>query len=485
MSNNILEKFPEYEATIGIEVHTQLKTKSKIYCSCPNKFGAKQNTNICPICTGQPGTLPVLNKKAVDFAIMLGLAANCKIQQQSDFARKHYIYPDTPKNYQITQGEFPICLEGFIPIELSNNGSTKKINLERIHIEEDAGKMIHGKNNESLVDLNRSGTPLLEIVSKPEIKNSFEAKAYLMRLQTILRYLGISNANMEEGSFRADVNVSIKKKTDKNLGTKVEVKNINSFKFVGQAIEFEIERQINKILKNEKISQETRTWNTKKHETVFMRSKEEAQDYRYFTDPNMPVIEVDQNWIDDIRKQIPELPHEKLARLQKDYKLTFDEAAILIEDIELTKFFEETVNIINLPKQICNWLLRNVLGYLKAEKTTLKQSKITPQNFAQLIQEIDKGTINTKVAQEVFEALAKSGKNPIDIIKEKGLEQVNDKKELEKIVLKIINDNTDQKTKYLAGNERLIKFFVGQAMKETKGKGNPVIIQKLYEKHLK
>ncbi len=484
MSENILEKHPEYEATIGIEVHTQLKTNSKAYCSCANKFGAKPNTNICPVCAGHPGTLPVLNKKVVDHVIMLGLATNCKISKISDFARKHYFYPDTPKNYQITQGDYPICQEGFIPVEQSNN-SIKKIGLFRIHIEEDAGKVIHGKNNESLVDLNRSGVPLLEIVSKPEIKTSSEAKAYLMRLHSILRYLDISNANMDEGSFRADVNVSIKKKTDKELGVKVEVKNINSFKFAGQAIDFEIERQLNKILNNKKIKQETRTWDTKTHKTIFMRSKEEAQDYRYFTDPDMPVLEIDQNWIDEIKKQIPELPQEKLERLIKDYKLTFDEAVILIEDVNLADFFEQTVKIVNLPKQICNWLLRNVLGYLKTEKITIEESKINHQNFAQLIQEIDKGSINTKVAQEVFEIMAQTGQNPIEIIKEKGLEQVSDEKELENVVLKIINNNEDQKAKYLAGNDRLIKFFVGQAMKETKGKGNPVIIQKLYEKHLK
>ncbi|MFH1644206.1 MAG: Asp-tRNA(Asn)/Glu-tRNA(Gln) amidotransferase subunit GatB [bacterium] len=480
----MLEKFPDYKAVIGIEVHTQLKTKSKIYCSCSNKFGDKPNTNICVICAGHPGTLPVLNKKVVDFAIMLGLATNCKIQPESDFARKHYIYPDTPKNYQITQGENPICRDGFIPIEIDDN-KTKKIHLERIHMEEDAGKMIHGKNNKSLIDLNRSGTPLLEIVSKPDMNSADEARKYLIRLHSILRYLDISDANMDEGSFRADVNVSVRKKNETKLGTKVEIKNVNSFKFVAHAIEYEIERQIKKLQNNEKIKQETRTWDTKEHKTVFMRSKEEAQDYRYFTDPDMPVIDVDQKWINEIKKQIPELPHEKINRFQKNYSLSYDEASIMSEDVKLAVFFEQTVKIINLPKQICNWLLRDVLGYLKAQKITLEEAKITPQNFAQLIQEIDNGSINTKIAQEVFETMAKTGKSPIEIIKEKGLEQVSDEKELEKIVLKIINDNPDQKAKYLSGNDRLIKFFVGLAMKETKGKGNPVIIQKLYEKHLK
>ena len=484
MSEKILEKYPEYEATIGIEVHTQLKTNSKAYCSCANKFGQKPNTNICPICAGHPGTLPILNTKVVDYAIMLGLATNCNISKISDCSRKHYFYPDTPKNYQITQGDLPICKNGFIPIE-DSKGSIKKIGLFRIHIEEDAGKVIHGKNNKSLVDLNRSGVPLLEIVSKPEMKTSDEAKAYLMRLHSILRYLDISDANMDKGSFRADVNISINKKNETKLGTKVEVKNINSFKFVGQAIEYEIERQINKHLKKETITQETRTWDTKQHKTIFMRSKEEAQDYRYFTDPDMPILEIDQNWIDKIKKQIPELPHEKFSRFINDYKLTSDEALILIDDVKLANFFEQTVKFVNLPKQICNWLLRNVLGYLKTEKISLNKSKINPQNFALLIQEINKGSINTKVAQEIFEIMTQTGQNPIEIIKEKGFEQVSNEKELEKIILKIINDNPNQKEKYLSGNDRLIKFFVGQAMKETKGKGNPVIIQKLYEKHLK
>jgi len=473
-----------YEATIGIEVHTQLKTKSKAYCSCSNEFGAKPNSNICPTCAGYPGTLPVMNKKVVDFAIMAGVATNCKISPASDFARKHYLYPDTPKNYQITQGQNPICFDGFIYIELPD-GSQKKIRIERIHMEEDAGKMLHDKEGQTIIDLNRCGAPLLEIVSKPDIRSSQEAKVYLMRLRTILRYLDISDANMEEGSFRADANISVKKSTDTEYGTKVEVKNINSFKFVGQAIDYEIKRQIELLEKNELVTQETRLWDTKNKQTVFMRSKEEAQDYRYFTEPDMPVIKVDEEWIKTIKEQIPELPYEKLNRFKKDYKINHEEAEILVEDLTLANFFEQTAKIVNLPKQICNWILRNLLAYLKENKISLEESKFTPQNFAQLIQEIDKGTINTKVAQDIFLDIAQTGKNPLDIIKEKGLEQISSEEELEKIVLEILKNNPEEKAKYLAGNERMLKFFVGQAMKATSGKGNPVVIQKLYEKHLK
>jgi len=473
-----------YEATIGIEVHTQLKTKSKAYCSCSNEFGAKPNSNICPTCAGYPGTLPVMNKKVVDFAIMAGVATNCKISPASDFARKHYLYPDTPKNYQITQGQNPICFDGFIYIELPD-GSQKKIRIERIHMEEDAGKMLHDKEGQTIIDLNRCGAPLLEIVSKPDIRSSQEAKVYLMRLRTILRYLDISDANMEEGSFRADANISVKKSTDTEYGTKVEVKNINSFKFVGQAIDYEIKRQIGLLEKNELVTQETRLWDTKNKQTVFMRSKEEAQDYRYFTEPDMPVIKVDEEWIKTIKEQIPELPYEKLNRFKKDYKINHEEAEILVEDLTLANFFEQTAKIVNLPKQICNWILRNLLAYLKENKISLEESKFTPQNFAQLIQEIDKGTINTKVAQDIFLDIAQTGKNPLDIIKEKGLEQISSEEELEKIVLEILKNNPEEKAKYLAGNERMLKFFVGQAMKATSGKGNPVVIQKLYEKHLK
>ena len=473
-----INKYPEYEATIGIEVHTQLRTKSKAFCSCKNNFGDLPNTNICNVCTGQPGSLPALNKKVVDFAIMIGLATNCSIAKMSRFSRKHYTYPDTPKNYQITQGDEPICQNGYLIIN-SEQESSKKIGIERIHIEEDAGKIIESSGNESLIDLNRSGIPLLEIVSRPDMSSSKEAKAYLTLLRSTLQYLGVSNADMEKGSFRADVNISVKKKTAKELGTRIELKNINSFKYITQAIEYEIENQIKKIENGGTISQVTKRWDPKKHVTITTRKKEDAQDYEYFDDPNMSLLVIDDQWKEKIKKTIPELPNEKFKRLKEEYDIGSYEAEILTENVSLSDFFEKTATLSKLPQQTANWILRNLLGFLKLEKIKLSDSKFTPKNFSELIKKIDDKTINSKIAQEVFEEMAQTGKSPIDIIKEKGLEQIDSYEELKKIVEQVINESPEQKKKYLNGNKKLFMFFVGQSMKKTKGRGNPVIIQNI------
>ncbi len=480
---SVLDNYPDYELVIGIEVHVQLKTNSKIFCTCPNKFGQEPNTNICQVCTGQPGVLPVLNKKVIDCAIMAGLATNCSIQRECDFARKHYMYPDLPKNYQITQADLPICHDGYIPVQ-SADGSEKKIRLIRIHMEEDAGKNTHGVGGKSWVDLNRAGTPLLEIVSHPDISSTYEARSYLTRLHTIVRYLGISDANMDEGSFRADINISMRKKGAKEYGVKVELKNINSFKFIANAIEHEIERQINCLQTGQRINQETRLWDNKQQKTIFMRSKEEAQDYRYLTEPDLPLIKIDDAWLERIKKTIPELPHDKFKRFEQEFGLTAYEADILVEELKLANFFEESARISKKPKQTSNWILRDLLGYLKEHKLEIEDTKITPQAIADLVIALDKGVINSKVAQEVFLDMIQTGKAVDTIIQEKGLQQIGSVEDLEKIVIKIINDNPDSVAKYHAGNERLFTFFVGQAMKETKGKGNPAIINDLIKKHL-
>ncbi|MCK4650744.1 Asp-tRNA(Asn)/Glu-tRNA(Gln) amidotransferase subunit GatB [Candidatus Babeliales bacterium] len=482
-NNNVMEQFNQYKSNIGIEIHVQLKTNSKIFCSCPNKFGDQPNKNICQICTGQPGSLPALNKKVVDFAIMAGLATECKINELSRFARKHYNYPDLPKNFQITQFNYPICTNGNVTIKTSNE-TEKKIRIRRIHIEEDAGKTIH-KQNESFIDLNRAGTPLLEIVSEPDISNSYEAKAYLTKLKTTVQYLKISNADMEKGSFRADINVSVTTKESKTLGKKVELKNINSFKFIVNAIDHEIKRQIEVIETGKKVKQETRLWDSKKQISIFMRSKEEFDDYRYVLEPDLPLIIVDQKWLESIKSQIPELPTQKLNRFKKDYNISHDQAEILVNNLDIANFFEDVSKICKNPKIICNWILRNLLAYLKENKLNLQESKITPKKFAQLINALDKGIINTKTAQDVFLEMAKTEKSPEIIIKEKGLQQIGSFEDLEKIVLEIIKNNPEQVNKYRSGKERLFTFFVGQAMKETKGKGNPKIIQELLKKHLK
>lgn len=480
---SILDHYTDYEVTIGIEVHVQLTTKTKIFCSCANDIGKKPNTDICSICTGHPGVLPVLNKEVVNHAILAGLATNCKISQISEFARKHYFYPDLPKGYQITQNEYPICTEGQIPIQLED-GKTKKIRLVRIHIEEDAGKNLHSTTgNISLVDLNRAGTPLLEIVSYPDISSTYEAKEYLKTLRLIVQYLNICTGNMEEGAFRADTNVSVKKKTEKKLGTRCELKNINSFKFIGEAVEYEIQRHIELLESGKKVIQETRLWDTKNKKTTTMRSKEEAADYRYFHDPDLPLIEVNEEWISRIQKIVPELPYEKLERFCSEKELSKYEAEIIVDNLELANYFETAYELYP-NKQIVNWILRDLLGYLKEQKISLIECKVTPEKLAKIVKLLEDGKINSHSAKEIFEIVAQTGDEPEDIVKEKGLEQINSVNELEKIVSNIIKENPENVEKYKSGKDRLFGFFVGQAMKKTQGKGDPKLIQKLLKKHL-
>jgi aspartyl-tRNA(Asn)/glutamyl-tRNA(Gln) amidotransferase subunit B len=479
----VLDHYPEYEATIGIEVHVQLATQTKIFCACPNVFGQEPNSNICPVCAGYPGTLPMPNQRVVDYAIMAGIATNCKISEVSEFARKHYMYPDLPKNYQITQGDVAICHDGFVPTT-TMDGEEKKIRIERIHMEEDAGKAMHAADGTSRVDLNRAGTPLLEIVSAPDIANAHEAKGYLNNLRNIMLYLGISDVNMEEGSFRADINISVKKKSADKLGTRAEIKNVNSFKFIGMAIEYEIERQIEILEEGGSVQQATRLWNEKEQKTVFMRAKGDADDYRYFPEPDLPLVIVDAEWLKRMQQQVPELPLAKKERFTKVYKLSDYDAGVLVASKALAAYFEEAVVAYSQPKMICNWILRDLLGYLKEHKLALGDCKVTPAKLAGLVQAIDKGVINTKAAQEVFVAMAGTGKDAAEIIKEKGLEQVNDTGELEKICQQLVADNPDVVEKYKGGNDRMFGFFVGQAMKATQGKGNPKLISEILRKLL-
>lgn len=483
-TESILDSYPNYEVTIGIEVHVQLTTRTKIFCSCANSVGQNPNVDICSICVGHPGVLPVLNKQVVNYAILAGLATNCTIAKISQFARKHYFYPDLPKGYQITQNEFPICTEGRIPIRLEN-GSVKDIRLVRIHIEEDAGKNIHSSHgNESFVDLNRAGTPLLEIVSYPDISSTYEAKAYLKSLRSIVQYLNICTGNMEEGAFRADTNISVKKRTDKKLGTRCELKNINSFKFIGDAVEYEIQRQIELLENGQQVKQETRLWDSKNKKTMPMRSKEEAADYRYFQDPDLPLIEVNEEWSSRIAKMLPELPHQKFERLCKERGLSAYEAEIITDDLELANYFEKAYET-NESKQTINWVLRDLLGYLKEHKITLIECKVTPEKLAQIIHLLESGKINNHAAKEIFEIIAQTGQDPEEVITERGLEQIGSIDQLEKIVIEIIKQNPDNVALYKSGKDRIFGFFVGQAMQKTKGKGDPKIIQELLHKHLK
>ncbi len=472
-----------YEINIGIEVHVQLKTKSKIFCASPNGACGEPNTQLCPICAGHPGVLPILNEKVIRYAVMAGLGTNCIINQESVFARKHYFYPDLPKNYQITQNDKPICSEGAISI-LLEDGTLKKIRLIRIHIEEDAGKNLHSSiSNESFVDLNRAGTPLLEIVSYPDISSSFQAKSYLKSLRNIVMYLDICTGNMEEGAFRADTNVSVRKKGESKLGTRCELKNINSFKFIGDAVEYEVKRQIELLERGEKVVQETRSWDVKEHKTVPLRSKEEAADYRYFPDPDLSSIKIDAAIIDAIKKTLPELPEAHFERLIRDYGLTAYEADILINDLPLAAYYQEASKI-KQSNLLINWVLREVVGYLKEHKIELPHLKVSPHHLAGLIDLIEKGIISNRTAQELFQDIAQTGAEPSEVVKQKGLEQVGSSDELEAIIIEIVKANPQQVADYKAGKDKLFGFFVGQAMAKTKGKGNPAIINELLKKHL-
>lgn len=480
---SILEKYPHYEVCIGIEVHVQLTTKSKIFCTCANEVSKEPNSNICQVCTGYPGVLPRLNKQVVDYAILAGLGTNCTIAPTSFFDRKHYFYPDLPKNYQITQGEFPTCRDGHVTIRLED-GKTKKIRLQRIHMEEDAGKNIHaGSGNESFVDLNRTGTPLLEIVTHPDISSAEETRAYLKELRSIVQYLNICSGNMEDGAFRADTNISVRKKGQKELGTKCELKNINSFKFISDAIEYEIERQIKLVEKGERVRQETRLWDTKDKKTVVMRSKEEAADYRYFEDPDLPRIIIDQTWIDRMRVQLPELPSQKTERFTQQNGLSLYEAEILVDDMALANYYEQA-HTINPSKQVVNWILRDVMGYLKDNKISLAEFKVTPDKLAEIVSMLEKGVINGHAAKELFEIVAQTGQVPMAVVKEKGLEQMGSIEELDAIIQSIVAENPQMVAEYKSGKDKLFGFFVGQAMKRTQGKGNPQIIQDLLKKYL-
>lgn len=482
--SSVLARFPDYEVNIGIEVHVQLNTNTKIFCRCPNKIVHEPNTNICQICAGYPGVLPVVNEEVINNAILAGLATESQITETSEFARKHYFYPDLPKNYQITQNDLPICTEGKVKIKLED-GSYKTIRLIRIHMEEDAGKSIHSPNgNESFVDLNRAGTPLLEMVTYPDISSSYEAREYLKNLRLIVQYLGICSGNMEEGAFRADTNISVRKKGADKLGTKCELKNINSFKFISDAIEHEIERQIELIEEGNKVRQETRLWDEKNKKTITMRSKEEAADYRYLPDPDLPTIKISKNKIEEIKTKMPELPQQKLEKFIKLKGLSEYEAEILINDVDLANYYEQaSKNSSN--KNIINWILRDVLGYVKENKISLDQFKVTPEKLFKIIELMETNVINNHAAKEVFEIVAKTGKEPVDVIKENGLEQMGASEELEAIIKQIVQESTKQAEQYKSGNERIFGYFVGEAMKRTKGKGNPNIIQELLKKYLK
>jgi len=477
----------EYEAVIGLEVHVQIKTDSKLFCSCSTEFGREPNANTCPVCTGQPGALPVLNKKAVELAVTAGHALNCTINLRSAFDRKNYFYPDSPKAYQITQLYYPIVEKGHIDIELEA-GSLKTIRINRAHIEEDAGKLVH-KGSEgiagstgSLVDFNRTSVPLLEIVSEPDISSPYEARAYLDKLKQALQYAGVSDANMEEGKLRCDANVSIRPVGQVELGTKTEVKNMNSFKNVEKAIAFEIKRQKELISRGERITQETRNWDAETGTTTSMRSKEMAHDYRYFPEPDLLPLLIEQQWVDQIRDNMPELPEKRMLRYVNDCGLSEYDAKVITLTKEISDFFDEVV-LLDVPaKDAANWLMGDVTAYLKSNNVSIQETGLKAEYLKELIDLIGNKTISGKIAKELILEVLKDGTRPIELVKQKGLEQISDSSELESIIEKIMTDNPRQAEEYKAGKVALKGFFVGQIMKATQGRANPAMANQILDK---
>jgi aspartyl-tRNA(Asn)/glutamyl-tRNA(Gln) amidotransferase subunit B len=473
----------EFTPVIGLEVHAQLKTKTKIFCGCSTAFGAPPNTHTCPVCLGMPGVLPVLNRKVVDFTIKMALATHCTVQPESRFARKNYFYPDLPKGYQISQYELPIATSGYLEIE--TGGTTQRIGITRIHMEEDAGKLIHDPDRPiSRVDLNRTGTPLMEIVSEPDIRSPEVAGEYLRQLRAILRYLDISDGNMEEGSFRCDANVSIMPVGSTTFGTRTEVKNLNSFKHVEKALYYEIARQKEILLDGGEVIQETRLWQPDTGRTVSMRGKEDAHDYRYFPDPDLVPLVIDDAWIGRMQSEMPELPAQRKARYIDDYGLPSADATVLTGSRELSDYFETCLAAFNQPKTVANWIMGDLLGLLNANGLDIDQSPVAPEGLAELLKLLGDDVISGKIAKTVFETMAETGKSAKTIVEEKGLVQVSDTSAIDPIVDGIIDAHPDEVGRYRAGQKKLMGFFVGQVMKATKGKANPKIVNEILGKKL-
>ena len=472
-----------FEPVIGLEVHAQLKTKTKIFCNCSTTFGAPPNTHTCPVCLGLPGVLPVLNKKVVEFTMRMALATHCTIQPESRFARKNYFYPDLPKGYQISQYELPIAVDGRVDIEL--NGDSKRIRLNRIHMEEDAGKLNHAPDRPvSRVDLNRTGVPLIEIVTEPDLRSPEQAGAYLRQLRAIVRYLEICDGNLEEGSFRCDANVSVRPQGTATLGTRTELKNLNSFRHVEKALHYEIERQIDVIADGGSIVQETRLWDAEKNRTFSMRGKEEAHDYRYFPDPDLLPLIIDEAWIEQIRATLPELPDAKKVRFMERYGLPAADARRLTSERELADYFEACLKTFNNPKQVSNWIMGPLLGLLNAEDRSIRQSPVSADHLGELLQLVDEDRISGKIAKTVFDEIARTGKPPGQIVEEKGLVQITDSSAIETTVQEVLDRCPKEVEAYKDGKSKLFGFFVGQVMKETKGKANPKLVNELLRKKL-
>ncbi|PKN09771.1 MAG: Asp-tRNA(Asn)/Glu-tRNA(Gln) amidotransferase GatCAB subunit B [Deltaproteobacteria bacterium HGW-Deltaproteobacteria-8] len=473
-----------YETVIGLEVHAQLKTRSKIFCSCSTQFGADPNENVCPVCSGMPGVLPVLNRKVVEYAAKMGLAIDCRINRTSIFARKNYFYPDLPKGYQTSQFEQPICEHGHVDIVTAKG--PKRVGVTRIHMEEDAGKSIHSAHdNASYVDLNRSCVPLIEIVSEPDMRNAEEAVAYLKAIRSILVYLDICDGNMEEGSFRCDANVSVRPFGQEAFGTRAELKNLNSFKHVQKAIDFEVERQIDLVEDGEQVVQETRLFDANKGTTHSMRGKEEAHDYRYFPCPDLVPLVLQESWLDQWRSELPELPKAREQRFLSQYGLSSDAAEVLTSERDMAEYFEAAVAAFAEPKKIANWLMTDILRELNQTGGRAGDLLLTPQNLATLVRMVEEGAISAKSAKDILPELLLTGADPEELVKAKGLVQISDTSALAADIDAVLAENPKELADYRAGKTKLMGFFVGQIMRRTKGQANPAVVNQLLAEKLK
>ncbi|ACB09882.1 MULTISPECIES: Asp-tRNA(Asn)/Glu-tRNA(Gln) amidotransferase subunit GatB [Thermotoga] len=477
-----------YRPVIGLEIHVQLSTKTKAFCSCPaDVFELPPNTAICPVCTGQPGALPVPNEEMIRFAVKTALALNCKIHKYSRFDRKNYFYPDLPKGYQISQYFYPIATEGFL--EIDGDEGKKKVRIRRLHLEEDAGKLVHEgdsitRASYSLVDMNRCGVPLIEIVTEPDISSPREARVFMEKLRSIVRYLGVSTGDMEKGALRCDANISVVDTETGRQSNRVEVKNMNSFRFVEKALEYEFERIVKAMERGEDVERETRGWDMTTKTTVSMRGKEEESDYRYFPEPDIPPVVLSDEYLEEVKKELPELPDEKAKRFMREYDLPEYDAKVLTSSKELAEFFEECVKVVNRPKDLSNWIMTEVLRELNERNIEITESKLTPQHFADLFKLMDEGKISIKIAKEIFPEVFETGKMPSQIVEEKGLVQISDEKLIEELVKKAMEQNPKAVQDYKSGKKKAAGFFVGYVMRETKGKANPELTNRIIQKLL-
>lgn len=472
-----------YESIIGIEVHAQLLTRSKMFCACAADYAsAPPNTRVCPVCLGMPGTLPVINERAVEFVVMTGLALHCEIAAHSRFARKNYNYPDLMKGYQISQYELPLCSNGWLEIEV--DGQVKRIGIERVHLEEDTAKLTHA-GGYSLIDVNRAGAPLMEIVSAPDLRTGEEARQYLTKLRAILRYLGVSSGNMEEGSMRCEVNISLRPAGTEVRGTKVEVKNLNSFRSVRRSIECEMQRQAGILDSGGRVEQVTMGWDEVRGRTVLQRVKESSDDYRYFPEPDLPPLQLSREWVEGIRVRLPELPDDRKERFVRQYGLQAYDAGVLTADRDVAAFFEDAVAEGGDPKAIANWITGEMFHLTNARGMEIGNAKVRPQQLCELLGLVDQGTISSSAAKEVFAEMFDSGESPVHIVRRRGLEQISDTSALEQVAEQVITANPDAATEYRAGKEQVLKFLLGQMMKATRGKANPSLAGEILRKRLK